>query len=57
MIAQTLVEYGVLNSIAAGVAAARYRIETFIGSGNSKFLIIVVFVILLVLLVKRRRVR
>ena len=57
MVAQTLVEYGVLNSIAAGFSTAYSRVETFFGSGNSKYLIFAALVIILALLMKRRRAR
>ena len=54
-IAQTLVEYGFLTSIAAGFAATRDRIEMYVGSGNLKYLLIVMLALLILLLAKRRR--
>ncbi len=57
MVAQTLVEYGVLNSIATGFSTAYSRVDTFFRSGNSKYLIFAALVIILALLVKRRSAR
>jgi hypothetical protein len=57
VICQTLVEYGVLQSIASGFAAARYRVETIIGAGNSKYLLVAVLTMIVLLLLKRSRVR
>ncbi len=54
-IAQALSEYGALSSMAAGIAAARDRIEMYIGSGNLKYLLFVMIALLVLLLVKRRR--
>ncbi len=55
IVAQTLVEYGFLNSIVAGIAATRDRIESYIGSDNLKYTLILVFVIFILLVVRRRR--
>ncbi len=41
--------------MAAGIAAARDRIEMYIGSGNLKYMLFVMIAILVLLLVKRRR--
>ncbi len=54
-LAQTMVEYGALNSIAAGFAAAQQKLETYIGSGNTKYALIIVLAVVFLLLVKRRR--
>ena len=56
-LAQTMAEYGLLTSLIAGVAAARYRLEAYIGTGNSKYLVIGLFAIILLFLVTRRRTR
>jgi len=55
IVAQTLVEYGFLNSIVAGIAATRDRIELYIGSGNLKYMLILVFLIFILLVARRRR--
>ncbi len=54
-VAQTLAEYGVLNSISARLAAARYQIETYIGQGNTKYLLLGLLVVLFLALAWRRR--
>jgi hypothetical protein len=56
-VAQTLAEYGLLNSIAAGFAAARDRVEVFIGAGNAKYLLVGVCIIIVLMIVRRRRAR
>jgi hypothetical protein len=55
LLAQALVEHSLLDSIAAGIAAARFRLETYIGQGNSKYLLIAAAAICLLLLLRRRR--
>ncbi len=55
LLAQALVEHSLLDSIAAGIAAARYRVETYIGQGNSKFVLIGAAAICVLLLLRRRR--
>ena len=55
-IAQTLAEYGFLTSIVAGIAAARDRIEFYVGSGNLKYLLLAMLAIFILLVAKRRRV-
>ena len=52
---QTLVEYGAIDSIAAGIASAWSRVEYWIGSGNVKYLLLLVLFIIVLLLVRRRR--
>ncbi len=56
LIAQTMAEYGFLASIAAGLTAARDRIEMYVGSGNLKYLLAVMFAIFILLVAKRRRI-
>jgi uncharacterized protein (TIGR03382 family) len=55
LLAQALVEHGLLDSMAAGIVTARDRLEIYIGRGNSTYLLIALGVVLLVLLVRRRR--
>jgi hypothetical protein len=54
-LAQTMAEYGILTSLIAALNAARYRLETYIGTGNSKYLFIGLGAIVFLLLVRRRR--
>ncbi len=54
-IAQTMAEYGILASIAAGLAAARDRIEMVVGSGNLKYLLLIVIAFFILFLAKPRR--
>ncbi len=55
ILAQTLAEYGLLNSIVAGFAAIQYRIEIYIGTGNTKFLLFGALVVIGFWLIRRRR--
>lgn len=55
LLAQALLEHGLLDSMAAGFAAARDRLEFYIGYGNSTYVLIALGVLLLVLVVRRRR--
>jgi hypothetical protein len=54
-LAQTMAEYGVLTSLVAGLNAARYRLEAYIGTGNSKYLVIGLGALVFLMLVRRRR--
>ncbi len=55
IIAQTMAEYGLLNSIVAGLTAVRYHIETYIGSGNLKYVLFGALALIVLLLVRRSR--
>jgi hypothetical protein len=55
MIAQTMVEYGGLNSISAALSNALNRLETYLWSGNSKYFFFLALAVILVLAVTRRR--
>jgi LPXTG-motif cell wall-anchored protein len=55
MIAQTLVEYGLLQSLVNSVNHAFGRAQSFIGQGNNRYLLAGGLVLLLVGLVARRR--
>ncbi len=55
LLAQALVEHGLLDSIVAGMAAAKYRLEIYIGQGNSKFLLYAAIAGCVLLLLRRRR--
>ena len=55
LLAQALAEHGLLDSMAAGLATARDRLEIYIGYANSTYLLIALGVLLLALLVRSRR--
>ncbi len=55
LLAQALVEHGMLDSMVTGVGQARDRIELYIGQGNSTYLLIGIAVVLLFFLLKPRR--
>lgn len=55
MLAQAMVEYGALQSIAASFANAYNRVENYLGQGNLKYVLLVLIVVIILLLVKRRR--
>jgi hypothetical protein len=54
MIAQTMVEYGGLQSISATLSYAFSRLETYVWSGNSKYLLLGIAVIVVLALTRRR---
>jgi uncharacterized protein (TIGR03382 family) len=54
LVAQALVEHGMLDAMASGIASARTRIELDIGEGNALPVLIVLLVVL-ALLFRRRR--
>lgn len=55
VVAQALVERGLLDSIAAGVGRVRYQVDAFFGYDGSSYLVIGVVVLLAYLLVRRKR--
>ena len=55
LLAQALVERGLLDSIAAGLGSARYRIELYIGQGNTIYLLAAAAVLLILTRVRHRR--
>jgi len=55
MIAQTMVEYSGLQSISAAFANAVRRLEQYIGSGNSKYLLMLAGILLILFLWMRCR--
>jgi hypothetical protein len=55
LLAQAMVEYGLLDSIAAGLGNARYRLELYVGQGNTIYVLAAVVVLLVLTRVKRRR--
>jgi hypothetical protein len=55
LLAQAMAERGLLDSIAAGLGNARYRLELYIGQGNTIYLLAAVVVLLVLTRVRRRR--
>ena len=55
MIAQTLVEYGALQSISAALLNAYHRVEFYIGSIDQKYLLLLLAAAIVVLIWSRRR--
>ena len=54
LLAQAMVERGLLESIAAGLGSARYRLELYVGQGNTIYVVIAVVVLLVLTRVRRR---
>lgn len=54
-LSQTAAEYAMLNSLAAGLAATRDRLEVYVGRGNGKYFLIAGLALVVVLLVRWRR--
>jgi hypothetical protein len=54
ILAQAMVERGLLDSIAAGLGNARYRLELYVGQGNTIYVVIAVVVLLFLTRVRRR---
>ncbi len=54
ILAQTMAEYGVLQALATGFANLEYRIETFVMSGNTRYVLLGALVVIVVLLIRRR---
>lgn len=54
LLAQAMVEHGLLDTIAAGLGNARYRLEVYIGEGNTIYALAAVAVLLVLTRVKRR---
>jgi len=54
LLAQAMVEHGLLDSISAGLGAARYRLELYIGEGNTIYAVAALVVLLVLTRVRRR---
>lgn len=54
VLAQAMVEYGLLDSIAAGLSSAKYQLELYVGQGNTIYVVIGVVLLLIFTRVKRR---
>lgn len=57
MIAQTIVEYGALHSMMDSVGHAFNRVESLVGQGNPKYILIGGVVLIVFLIATRRRAR
>jgi hypothetical protein len=55
MFAQAIVERGMLDGIAGGLARATYAIESRIGHGNAKWLVAALIVTFLFVMLRPRR--
>lgn len=55
LIAQAVVEHGLLDSIASGIARLRYELDGYLGRGSSTYILIGAVVLLLLIVVRRRR--
>jgi hypothetical protein len=56
MLAQALVEYGALRSMASAFSNGFNRVESLVGQGDLKYILLIVLAIVILMLVKRRRV-
>jgi hypothetical protein len=54
LLAQAMVERGLLDSIAAGLGSARYQIELYVGQGNTIYFVAAVILVLVLTRVRRR---
>jgi len=54
VVGQAMVEYGLLDSIAAGLSSAKYQLELYVGQGNTIYVVIGVVLLLVLTRVKRR---
>ena len=54
VLAQAMVEHGMLDSISAGLSSAKYQLELYVGQGNTTYLVIGVVLLLVLTRVKRR---
>jgi len=49
-----MVEHGLLDSISAGLANAKYQVELYVGQGNAIYVVIAAVVLLALTRVRRR---
>ena len=54
LLAQAMMEYGVMDALAGGVARAGYYVETALGNPGSRTVIIIVAVVLGYFLLRRK---
>ncbi len=50
-----MAEHGLLDARAAGIAGAKYRLELYIGQGNTVYLLVGAAVVLALIFFRRRR--
>ncbi len=55
VLAQTMAEYGLLTGLVAGITAFQYRLESYIGTGNTKYLVLGGILLFLAFWSRRRR--
>jgi len=55
LLAQAMVERGLLDSMAAGLGSARYRLELYIGQDNTIYVLAAVIVLLVLTRIRRGR--
>ncbi len=55
ILAQTMAEYGVLQALVTGFTTLEHRVQTFVMTGNTKYVLLGTCVVVLLLLVRRRR--
>jgi hypothetical protein len=55
LIAQAMVEHGALSSLGASLARLRSEIDSYVGAGNSRYLLAGAALLAVYLLVRRRR--
>ncbi len=55
VLAQTMAEYGLLTGLVAGITAFQYRLELYIGTGNTKYLVLGGILLFLAFWSRRRR--
>ena len=55
MLAQALVEYGALQSIVSAFSNGFNRVESLVGQGKLKYILLIVLVVVILMLVKKRR--
>jgi len=55
MLAQALAEYGALQSIASAISNGFNRVESLVGQGKLKYILLIVLAVIILMLVKKRR--
>jgi hypothetical protein len=55
LLAQALVERGLLDQISASLSSARYHLELYVGQGNTIYVVIGVVLLLVLTRVRRNR--
>lgn len=55
LVAQALVEHGMLDAVAGGFARLRYEIEGYVGQGRSGYVLLGALVVMLWLVTRNRR--